>query len=232
MFSVIDHIHEIGREEDEPRERVRPGIIEVVLFPVHPENRSAEARREGTVLREIVDAAFSRRKRSRVVIPREDDDVRKVPVELGAPSRLRRVVRVPGEPTGAQRANGQGEGLGRRVQDAQGLSKADPSPEVARGGELESVRVGSRRGHWSPSAHGDEYHHEDDAPCSVCTPQRRPPPALQACPDCISAFRATVSTTAHTAARRDRTESPPASPWARGRWVREPRPTGSAATLL
>src|SRR5213596_3520503 len=69
MFSIVDHIHEIGREEDEPRKRVRPRIIEVVLFPVHPENRSAEARREGTVLREIVDAAFSRRKRSCVVVP-------------------------------------------------------------------------------------------------------------------------------------------------------------------
>src|SRR6266550_7570303 len=217
MFSIIDHINEIGREEDEPRERVRPRIIEVVLFPVLPENRSAEARREGTVFREIVDAAFSRRKRSGVVIPREDDHVGKVLVELGAPSPFRCVGRVPGEPTVAQVADGQGEVRARCVQDSQSGSKTIPSAEIARGRELESVRIGSGRGDPEPDAHGDEYYPEDDAPCSVCTPQRRPPPALLACPDCICAFRATVSTRAHTAARSDRTESRPGSSWGRGR---------------
>src|SRR5205807_9017900 len=215
--SVIDDVHEIGREEDEPRKRVRSREIEVVLFPVLPENRSPEARREGTVFREIVDAALSWRIRSGVVIPREDDHVGKVVVELGAPSPFRRVGRVPGEPTVAQVADGQGEVRGRCVQNSQSGSKTIPSGEIARGRELESVRIGSRRGHRKPGAHGDEYHYEDDAPCSVCTRQRRSLPALLACRDCISAFRATVSTRAHTAARPDRTESRPGSSWGRGR---------------
>src|SRR6266566_6288047 len=209
MFSIVDNEDEIGRQEDEPRERVLLRVIEIVLFPVFTKNDGVECRREWTVLREIVDVALSGWKRPGVVIPREDGDVRKVSMELGAPSRFRRVVRISGEPTVAQVADGQGEVRARRVQGSQGISKASPSTKVARDGELESVRIGCpRRGYRGPSAHGDEHRHEDDAPCSPRTPQGRPPPALLARPDRISAFRATLSTRAHTAASLDRPARP------------------------
>src|SRR2546427_3551243 len=203
MFSAIVDELEIGRKEDEPRERVHSRVIEIVLFPVITKNRRVEGRREGTILREIVDVALSGWIIPGVVIPREDGDVREVSVEFCAPSVFRRVVRVSGEPTVAQVADGQGEVRARRVQDAQGFSKASPSAKVARDGELESVRIGPRRGHGEPSAYGDEHRHEHDAPCSPRTPQRRPPPALLASLDSISAFRATLSTRAHTAASLD-----------------------------
>src|SRR6266566_611437 len=208
MFSIVDHEPEIGRQEDEPRERLRSWVIEKVLFPVITKNHCVERRREWTVLREIVDVALSGWKIPGVVIPREDGDVRKVSMELGAPSPFRRVGQVSGEPAVAQVADGQGEVRARRVQGSQGISKASPGAKVARDGELESVRIGPRRGHGGPSAHGDEHRHEDDAPCSPRTPQRRPPPALLARPDRISAFRATLSTRAHTAASLDRPARP------------------------
>src|SRR2546430_14216070 len=218
MFSTIVHEHEIGREEDEPRERVRSRVIKIVLFPVLTKNGGLETRRERTVLREIVDVALSGWKRSGVVIPGEDDDVLKVAVELGAPSRFRGVVRIAGEPTVAQVADRQGEVRARLVQQPQGRSKASPCPEVTGRRELESRGSAFGRGDGEPCRGREDYRGEDDAPCSPPIPQRTPLPAVLASPDCICAFRATLRTNAHPKAGRFQAPGR-ATDGIRGKWA-------------
>src|SRR5256886_9801018 len=189
MVPTIAPEPEPRREEEEPRGPVRSRVVKVVLFPVLPKNGGLETLRERTVFREIVDVALSGWKRSRIVIPGEDDDVLIVAVELGAPSRFRGVVGIPGEPTVAQVADRQGEVRARLVQQPQGRSKAGPRPEVTGRRELESRGSAFGRGDGEPCGGRENRRGEDDAPCSPPIPLPTPLPAVLASPGCICAFR-------------------------------------------